>query len=76
MIVSSLKVIKKNKKFILQSEKGGVEIPHGLESPISWIIKKGNFSLEQLILEHPKLSNYDCEKLISNMVAMKAIAPV
>ena len=76
VVVSSLKVIEKNNKFILQSEKGGVEIPHGLESPISWIIKKGNFSLEQLISEHPKLSNDQCEKLISNMVAMKAIAPV
>jgi ribosomal protein L16 Arg81 hydroxylase len=75
VVVSSLKVLKKNNKFILQSEKGGVAIPYGLESPISWIIKKGNFSLEDLISEHPKLTNDDCDKLISNLLAMKAIAP-
>lgn len=75
VVVRSLKVLKKNNKFILESAKGEVAIPNGLEDPISWIVKKGNFSLNQLISEHPTLTNDDCDKLISNLVTMKAIAP-
>jgi hypothetical protein len=74
-VVRSLKVLKKNNKFILESAKGEVAIPNGLEDPISWIVKKGNFSLNQLISEHPNLTNDDCDKLISNLITMKAIAP-
>jgi len=75
VIVSSLEVVDTDGQFILQSAKGAVPIPDELADPISWIITHGNFSSVELAAAFPQLTDDVRDKLISSLVAMKAIAP-
>lgn len=75
VIVNSLEVVKTDGKYILNSIKGEVPIPDELAEPISWIIDRGNFSATELAAAFPQITGEVGDKLISNLAAMKAIAP-
>ena len=75
VIVSSLEVVNADGKFVLQSAKGAVPIPDELADPISWIIGQGNFSAAELAAAFPQVAGDVGDKLITNLAAMKAIAP-
>ncbi|NKB49320.1 MAG: hypothetical protein GKS02_08135 [Alphaproteobacteria bacterium] len=74
VVVRSLEVVDNSGQFSLQSAKGTVPIPPELADPISWMIDSGDFSPTELASKFPNLTEDVRDKLIDNMLSMKAIA--
>ena len=60
--------------WILGSPKGSVPIPAGREGPVSWIVKEGVFTLEDLCGAFPDIAQSELETLLRDLAAMKVVA--
>lgn len=73
--VSSLKMLRKDGRAILQSTKGGAPIPEDVVDQVAWILDKRDFSSRELAEAFPAMSAGSCSKLVQDLIGMRVLAP-
>jgi|GEM_PF-450480 bifunctional lysine-specific demethylase and histidyl-hydroxylase MINA len=74
--VKSLKILHKDGKALLESDKGQVPIPNDIVDPVAWIVEAGQFSGDEFAEAFPGLAAAARTKLIQDLASMRVIAPL
>lgn len=69
-----LEIEKRPDGFVLLGAKGAVPIPDGFDGPVSWIIKKTEFSSQELAEAFPDLGEKAIGQVLDDLAGMRVIA--
>lgn len=69
----NLRVEEREGNFVLVATKGAVPIPQGFDGPVSWMIKKTEFSDQELVAAFPDFDEKTLGQILNDLASMRII---
>lgn len=74
LVARNLKIEDRSGNRVLVGARGAVPIPDGFDGPVSWVIKKAEFSDQELAGAFPDFDENTLDEFLKNLAGMRVIA--